>query len=82
MGMRQRLMLAQALMGAPEVLILDAPANGLDPGEVRALREHLGRLAERGTAILISSHLLAEIELLATHVVVMNEGGWSRRRKA
>jgi ABC-2 type transport system ATP-binding protein len=74
MGMRQRLMLAQALMGAPEVLILDEPANGLDPGEVRALREHLRRLAADGAAVLISSHLLAEIELLATHCVVMNEG--------
>jgi ABC-2 type transport system ATP-binding protein len=74
MGMRQRLMLAQALMGAPEVLILDEPANGLDPGEVRALREHLRRLAVGGAAILISSHLLAEIELLATHCVVMNQG--------
>ncbi len=74
MGMRQRLMLAQALMGAPEVLILDEPANGLDPGEVRSLREHLRRLADRGAAVLISSHLLAEIELLATHSVVMNAG--------
>ena len=74
MGMRQRLMLAQALMGAPELLILDEPANGLDPGEVRALREHLRRLAENGAAVLISSHLLAEIELLATHAVVMNNG--------
>ncbi|MCR6493620.1 ABC transporter ATP-binding protein [Cellulomonas sp. P24] len=74
MGMRQRLMLAQALMGAPELLILDEPANGLDPGEVRALREHLRRLAERGAAVLISSHLLAEIELLATHAVVMTKG--------
>ena len=74
MGMRQRLMLAQALMGDPEVLILDEPANGLDPGEVRTLREHLRRRAAGGAAILISSHLLAEIELLATHCVVMNEG--------
>lgn len=74
LGMRQRLMLAQALMGAPEVVILDEPANGLDPGEVRALREHLRGCAERGAAVLISSHLLAEIELLATHVVVMNKG--------
>lgn len=74
MGMRQRLMLAQALMGGPEVLILDEPANGLDPGEIRTLREHLRRLAADGAAILISSHLLAEIELLATHCVVMNEG--------
>jgi ABC-type multidrug transport system ATPase subunit len=74
MGMRQRLMLAQALTGDPEVLILDEPANGLDPGEVRTLREHLRRLAAGGAAILISSHLLAEIKLLATHCVVMNEG--------
>lgn len=74
MGMRQRLMLAQALMGAPEVLILDEPANGLDPGEVRTLREHLVRLARDGCAVLISSHVLAEIELLATHAVVMNAG--------
>lgn len=74
MGMRQRLMLAQALMGGPEVLILDEPANGLDPGEVRTLREHLMRLAGEGAAVLISSHVLAEIEQLATHAVVMNAG--------
>jgi ABC-2 type transport system ATP-binding protein len=74
MGMRQRLMLAQALMGEPDVLILDEPANGLDPGEVHTLREHLIRLAASGVAVLVSSHLLAEIELLATHVVVMNQG--------
>jgi ABC-type multidrug transport system ATPase subunit len=74
MGMRQRLMLTQALMGGPEVLILDEPANSLDPAEVRALREFLISLAARGAAILISSHLLAEVELLATHAVIMNEG--------
>jgi ABC-type multidrug transport system ATPase subunit len=74
MGMRQRLTLAQALMGDPEVLVLDEPANGLDPGEVRALREHLAKRAENGAAILISSHLLAEVELLATHVVVIDRG--------
>ena len=73
-GMRQRLTLAQALMGAPEVLILDEPANGLDPGEVRALREHVAALAGTGVAVLISSHLLAEIQQLATHVVVLDEG--------
>jgi len=56
------------------VLILDEPANGLDPGEVRKLREHLRRLAADGTAVLISSHLLAEIEMLATHCVVLKEG--------
>ena len=74
MGMRQRLMLAQALMGAPDVLILDEPANGLDPGEVRALRVYIARLAERGVAVLVSSHLLAEIELLAAHAIDMREG--------
>lgn len=74
MGMRQRLALAQALMRAPDVLILDEPANGLDPAEVRALREHLGALAGRGAAVLVSSHQLAEVQRLATHVVVMNHG--------
>lgn len=74
MGMRQRLMLIQALMGAPDVLVLDEPANGLDPAEVRALREHLAAMAAGGAAILISSHLLAEVELLASHVVVLDGG--------
>ncbi|MDL4816606.1 ABC transporter ATP-binding protein [Actinomadura opuntiae] len=74
MGMRQRLMLAQALMRAPDVLILDEPANGLDPAEVRALRERLGELARRGAAVLVSSHQLAEVQQLATHIVVMNHG--------
>ncbi|WP_168221129.1 ABC transporter ATP-binding protein [Actinomadura sp. WMMA1423] len=73
-GMKQRLMLAQALMRAPDVLILDEPANGLDPAEVRALREHLREMAGRGAAVLVSSHQLAEVQQLATHVVVMNRG--------
>ncbi|WP_329246511.1 ATP-binding cassette domain-containing protein [Actinoallomurus sp. NBC_01490] len=74
MGMKQRLMLAQALMRAPDVLILDEPANGLDPAEVRALREHLAALARHGAAVLVSSHQLAEVQQLATHIVVMNHG--------
>jgi ABC-type multidrug transport system ATPase subunit len=74
MGMKQRLMLTQALMRAPDVLILDEPTNGLDPAEVRALREYLGTLAGRGAAVLVSSHQLAEVQQLATHVVVMNRG--------
>ena len=74
MGMRQRLTLAQALMGDPDVLVLDEPANSLDPGEVRALREHLARRAENGAAVLISSHLLAEVELLATNAIVIDHG--------
>ncbi|BCJ26808.1 ABC transporter ATP-binding protein [Actinocatenispora sera] len=74
MGMRQRLMLAQALMRQPEVLILDEPANGLDPAEVRALRERLATLARQGAAVLVSSHQLAEVQQLATHVVVLRHG--------
>ncbi|MFF5173468.1 ABC transporter ATP-binding protein [Micromonospora sp. NPDC000089] len=73
-GMKQRLMLAHALMRDPDVLILDEPANGLDPAEVRALRQHLAARAADGAAVLISSHLLAEIQALASHVVVLNHG--------
>lgn len=74
MGMKQRLMLAQALMRAPNVLILDEPANGLDPAEVRALRDRLSDLARNGAAVLVSSHQLAEVQQLATHAVVLNRG--------
>ena len=73
-GMKQRLMLAQAIMRAPDVLVLDEPANGLDPAEVRALREYLATLAGQGVAVLVSSHQLAEVQQLATHTVVMNRG--------
>jgi ABC-type multidrug transport system ATPase subunit len=74
MGMQQRLVLAQALMREPAVLILDEPANGLDPAEVRALRERLAGLAAAGAAVLVSSHQLAEVQQLVTHIVVMNQG--------
>ncbi|MGI5239927.1 ABC transporter ATP-binding protein [Dactylosporangium sp. CA-139066] len=74
MGMQQRLMLAQALMRAPDVLVLDEPANGLDPAEVRALRGHLTGLAERGATVLLSSHQLAEVQQAATHAVVIDRG--------
>jgi ABC-type multidrug transport system ATPase subunit len=74
MGMKQRLTLAQALMRAPDVLILDEPANGLDPAEVRALRDHLATMAGRQATILVSSHQLAEVQQLATHIVVMHHG--------
>jgi ABC-type multidrug transport system ATPase subunit len=74
MGMRQRLMLAQALMRAPDVLVLDEPANGLDPAEVRALRGHLTSLAGRGVTVLLSSHQLAEVQQVATHAVVIDHG--------
>ena len=74
MGMKQRLMLAQAVMRAPSVLILDEPANGLDPAEVRTLRQRLRALAKDGAAVLVSSHQLAEVQQLATHAVIMNRG--------
>ena len=60
--------------GGEDQLILDEPANGLDPAEVRALRERLGELARGGAAVLVSSHQLAEVQQLATHAVVMNQG--------
>jgi ABC-2 type transport system ATP-binding protein len=74
MGMRQRLGLAGALLGDPELLILDEPANGLDPAGIRWLRDLLRSLAGRGRTILISSHVLAEIEQIADEVVIIHRG--------
>jgi ABC-type multidrug transport system ATPase subunit len=74
MGMKQRLMIAHALMREPDILILDEPANGLDPAEVRTLRQDLAARAAAGATILISSHQLAEIQQLASHIVVLNRG--------
>jgi ABC-type multidrug transport system ATPase subunit len=74
MGMKQRLMLANALMRRPDVLILDEPANGLDAAEIRAVRRHLVERAAAGVTVLISSHQLAEVQQLASHIVVMNHG--------
>ncbi|HEX2192654.1 MAG TPA: ABC transporter ATP-binding protein [Acidimicrobiales bacterium] len=73
-GMRQRLGLAQALLGRPEVLMLDEPTNGLDPGEVREIRRVVRDLAGGGTTILVSSHVLAEVEQVCTSAVVMDRG--------
>jgi len=73
-GMKQRLGIARALLGRPEVLVLDEPTTGLDPQEIREVRRLVGRLAERGTTILLSSHLLAEVEQTCTHLVVMDRG--------
>ncbi len=74
LGMRQRLGIAQALLGNPKLLILDEPTNGLDPAGIRELREFLHKLSQDGLAIFISSHLLAEIELLCDHVAIIREG--------
>ncbi len=73
-GMRQRLGLARVLLGRPELLLLDEPTNGLDPQEMRAIRELVRRLSEQGVTVLLSSHLLAEVEQVCSHVVVMDKG--------
>ncbi len=74
MGMRQRLAIAVALLGDPEVLILDEPANGLDPPGIRWIRDLLRAQAGRGRAVLVSSHLLSEVALSADDVVVIAHG--------
>jgi ABC-2 type transport system ATP-binding protein len=74
LGMRQRLGLAAALLGDPQVLVLDEPANGLDPQGIRWLRDFLRSLAAEGRAILVSSHVLAEVSQTADDVVVINKG--------
>jgi ABC-2 type transport system ATP-binding protein len=74
LGMRQRLALAAALLGDPEVLILDEPANGLDPDGVRWLRRLLRGLAAQGRTVLVSSHVLAEVAQTADRVVILNRG--------
>ncbi|MGH3722236.1 MAG: alpha/beta fold hydrolase [Pseudonocardiaceae bacterium] len=73
-GMRQRLALAQAMLGRPDLLVLDEPTNGLDPPQIHAMREVLRGYAARGATVLISSHLLAEVEQTCSHVVVMRRG--------
>jgi ABC-2 type transport system ATP-binding protein len=74
LGMRQRLGLAAALLGDPQVLVLDEPANGLDPQGIRWLRDFLRSLAREGRAVLVSSHVLAEVSQTADDVVVINRG--------
>lgn len=73
-GMKQRLGIAQAMLGLPELLILDEPTNGLDPPQVAAMRPILHAYAAAGRTVVISSHLLAEVEQTCSHVVVMHAG--------
>jgi ABC-2 type transport system ATP-binding protein len=74
LGMRQRLGIAAALLGEPSVLILDEPANGLDPAGIRWMRGLLRGYADRGATVLLSSHLLHEIEVIADDLVVIGNG--------
>src|SRR3954465_6869754 len=74
LGMRQRLGIAVALVGDPSVLILDEPANGLDPAGIRWMRDLLRGYADRGGTVLLSSHLLTEIEIIADDIVMIGQG--------
>ena len=74
LGMKQRLSLASALLGNPEVLVLDEPTNGLDPQGIADVRELIRKIAADGKTIIIASHLLDEIEKVCTHVAVLQKG--------
>ena len=74
LGMRQRLGIAAALIGDPSVLILDEPANGLDPAGIRWMRDLLRDYADHGGTVLLSSHLLSEVELIADDIVMIGQG--------
>jgi ABC-2 type transport system ATP-binding protein len=74
LGMRQRLGLAAVLLGDPQTVILDEPANGLDPEGIRWIRDVLQYLADQGRTVLVSSHLLSEMALMATELVVIGQG--------
>ncbi|MGO9876267.1 MAG: ABC transporter ATP-binding protein [Acidimicrobiia bacterium] len=73
-GMKQRLGFARLLLGRPELLVIDEPTNGLDPGEIREIRELITRLTAHGATVLLSSHHLSEVEQTCSQVLVMNHG--------
>jgi ABC-2 type transport system ATP-binding protein len=73
-GMRQRLGIAQAMLGLPDLLVLDEPTNGLDPPQIKQMREVMRDYAARGRTVIVSSHLLSEVEQTCSHVVVMHRG--------
>jgi ABC-2 type transport system ATP-binding protein len=72
--MRQRLAIAQAMLGMPDLLVLDEPTNGLDPQQIKAMRGVLKDYAKTGRTVIVSSHLLAEVEQTCSHVVLMHRG--------
>jgi ABC-2 type transport system ATP-binding protein len=74
LGMKQRLAVASALLKRPELLILDEPANGLDPAGIREMRDMMRDLAAAGVTVLVSSHILAEIQLICDHVTIISRG--------
>lgn len=74
LGMKQRLGIAQALLHKPSLLILDEPTNGLDPKGIHELRDYLHKLSRNGTSILVSSHLLSEMQLMCDRVLILNKG--------
>ena len=74
LGMKQRLAIASALLNDPEILILDEPTNGLDPQGIHEIRSIIKQIAANGTTILLSSHLLDEVEKVCTHVIVIRQG--------
>jgi ABC-2 type transport system ATP-binding protein len=73
-GMRQRLGIAQAMLGLPDLLVLDEPTNGLDPPQIREMRQVMHDYAASGKTVIVSSHLLSEVEQTCSHAVVMNHG--------
>ena len=79
LGMKQRLGIAYAMIGDPQVLILDEPANGLDPEGIRWMREFLRAFAAQGRTVFVSSHLLSEMEQLADNVIIIAAGKLIRR---
>lgn len=73
-GMRQRLGIAQAMLGKPDLLVLDEPTNGLDPPQIKSMREVMKSYAGTGRTVIVSSHMLSEVEQTCSHVVVMHRG--------
>ncbi|MBS1578673.1 MAG: ATP-binding cassette domain-containing protein [Bacteroidetes bacterium] len=74
LGMKQRLAIAAALLGSPDVLVLDEPTNGLDPVGIAEIRELIKKLAQQGKTIIMASHLLDEVEKVCTHVAILKKG--------